>query len=82
MLFPSTSISIFAIGVTAVLMVANWFIWGLNKPRDLLHPSTVTPLSGRELIGLAFGRTTAKRWATAPQDTARDDCGSGFKHVA
>ena len=82
MLFPSTSISTFAIGVMAVLMVVNWFIWGLNKPRDLRHPSTVTPLSGRELVGLVFGRTTAKRRAIVSQDTARDDGGSGFKHVA
>lgn len=79
MMFASTSVITFAIGITAVLMIANWFIWGLNNPRDLRHPSTVTPLSGRELVGRAFGRAAARHQTQA---TARDKGDNGFRHVA
>lgn len=91
MVFASTSVITFAIGITAVLMIANWFIWGLNNPRDLRHPNTVTPLRGKEIVELALRRLVATNEAVLPQNTAvaeaprgsaRDDGDNCFKHVA
>ena len=33
-------------------------------------------------LGLAFGRRSVTRQAAAPDETARDEDGNGFKHVA
>jgi hypothetical protein len=91
MVFASTSVITFAIGITAVLMVANWFIWGLNNPRDLRHPSTVIPLKGKEIVELALRRLIAVNQAALPRNAATaeaprcsacDNGDQGFKHVA
>jgi hypothetical protein len=91
MVFASTSVITFAIGITAVLMIANWFIWGLNNPRDLRHPSTVTPLRGKEIVEMALRRLIAANEAVlprnaataqAPQRSVCDNGDNGFKHVA
>jgi hypothetical protein len=91
MVFASTSVITFAIGITAVLMIANWFIWGLNNPRDLRHPSTVTPLKGKEIVEMALRRLVAANEAVLPRNTAAaaaprvsasDNGDNGFKRVA
>lgn len=91
MIFASTSAIAFAIGITAVLMIANWFIWGLNNPRDLRHPSTVTPLKGKEIVEMALRRLVAANEAVLPRNSAAaaaprlsasDNGDHGFKRVA
>ena len=91
MMFASTSTIAFATAITAVMMMANWFIWGLNNPRDLRKPSHVTPLSGKEILELALRRVIAANQAVLPRQvlsagnevsTGRDDSDTGFKHVA
>jgi hypothetical protein len=91
MMFTSTSIIAIATIITAVLMIANWFIWGLNNPRDLRNPSHVTPLSGKEILELGLRRVIAANHAVLPRQVlsaetpsshGRDDGDTGFKHVA
>lgn len=84
MMFASTSVIAFAIGITAVLMAANWLIWGLNNPRDLRRPHVVTPLGGREMVGRAIGHLTPARRAgrTSPATGTASHRDGGFKHVA
>ena len=89
MMFPSTFITAVAIGVTAALMIANWFIWGLNDPRSLRQSSTVTPIGGREILESALRRMMALNEAVIPQRkeaaakvTRSGEGDDGFKHVA
>jgi len=91
MLFASTSVIAFAIAIAAVLMVANWLIWGLNNPRDLRRPSNVTPLGGKQLVELALRRLVAAHEAVLPRAATGTDAhqvaasereDGGFKHVA
>lgn len=91
MMFASTAVIAFAIGIAALLMAANWLIWGLNNPRDLRHPSTVIPLGGKEFVELALRRLVAAQQAVLPraavgaeahQVSASEAEDGGFKHVA
>jgi hypothetical protein len=72
MLFPSNAVIVLSLGIAAILMVVNWVLWGLNDPRDLRLPRSMTPLSGREFQELVMpGKLTA--------ENSREH---GFKHVA
>jgi hypothetical protein len=91
MMFASTAVIAFSIGIGALLMAANYFIWGLNNPRDLRQPSTVTPLRGKEIVEIVLRRMVAAEEAMVPHAAvgtnahqassgrAQDD---GFKRVA
>jgi hypothetical protein len=90
-MIASTAVIAFAIGITTVLMVTNWVIWGLNNPRDLRHPSTVTPLKGKAIFETILRRAIATNEVVLPRSAAQlNACGeananerdNGFKHVA
>jgi hypothetical protein len=91
MMFASTAVVAFSIGIGALLMVANYMLWGLNNPRDLRRSSNVTPLGGREIVELALRRLVAAENAMVPrrpvlssasQASADEAHDGGFKRVA
>jgi hypothetical protein len=92
MLVPSTFVLFVGAFAVALLIAADWYVWGLNmttSPRETRRPQ---PLTGIELVDLALGRLIAANEATLPKAafaTARakgarlaTDPDDGFKRVA
>lgn len=93
MFIPSLSIVVAAVAVTAILLVADWFVWGMTYATDFRLPRRIRPLGTVEIIDRALGRLIAANQAMLPKtvvesalakaSVASDERdGAGFKKVA
>lgn len=92
MLIPNASVFLVGILLTAALLAADWYVWGLNLLTDPRQPRRVVPLTGLELVDLGLGRLITVNRAVLPRaafesaeaknGTASNDPGDGFKRVA
>lgn len=76
----------------AILVAADWYIWGLNSLSNPRHPRRPQPLTGLELVDLALGRLIAVNEEVLPRaafegapakgSPVTTDPDDGFKRVA
>jgi hypothetical protein len=91
MFIPSFSVLAVGIVLAALLMAADWFVWGLTYA-NRAHRGSVRPLGGAELADRFLHRLVAVNESVLPcaalytpeskPDTARGDDDGGFKRVA
>lgn len=93
MFIPSLSIVVAAVAVTAILMVADWFVWGMTYATDFRLPRRVRPLGTIDMVDRALGRLIEANQAVLPkaviesmeakaQLTAEEHEAAGFRKVA
>jgi hypothetical protein len=93
MFMPSLSIVVAAVAVTAILLVADWFVWGMTYSTDFRLPRRIRPLGTVEIIDRALGRLIAANQAILPKaviESAQvkapmapeESEGAGFRKVA
>jgi len=93
MFIPSLSIVVAAVAVTAILMVADWFVWGMTYATDFRLPRRVRPVGTVEIIDRALSRLIAANQAVLPKSviesmqakaplTGEEHEAAGFRKVA
>lgn len=93
MFIPSLSIVVAAVTVTAILIVADWFVWGMTYATDFRLPRRIRPLGTVQIIDRALGRLIAANQAILPKAViesaqakapvvAEEYEGAGFRKVA
>lgn len=89
MVYPTSTLLTFAAVVVAVLIAADWYVWGRTYAADYRSPRTLKPQSDfieRFLIRtFATEQVSPTRTAAVPVSAASvsaEDDGHGFKKVA
>lgn len=91
MVYPTSTLLIFAAAVVAVLIAADWYVWGRTYATDYRSPQTVKPQSDfiERFLVRAFAtdqisptRTTAIPATIGAASVSTEDDGHGFKKVA
>jgi len=90
MVYPTSTLLTFAAFVVAVLIAADWYVWGRTYAADFRSPQTVKPQSDfveRFLVRtFAINQASVTRTAAIPATlnvacVSTEDC-HGFKKVA
>jgi hypothetical protein len=93
MIYPAMSVLIPAAILTAVLLAAVWYLWGLSYAADFRQPRPVKPQVTGDLVERFLARLIAANEAVVPSGEAKpaevtasgtcaDHDGHGFKKVA
>lgn len=91
MVYPTSTLLTFAAVVVAVLLAADWYVWGRTYAADFRSPQTVRPQSDfieRFLVrAFATKQASVTRTAAIPATVSAasvpaEDDGHGFKKVA
>jgi uncharacterized lipoprotein YddW (UPF0748 family) len=91
MVYPTSTLLIFAAVVVAALIAADWYVWGRTYAADYRAPQTVKPQSDfiERFLVRAFAtdqvsptRTTAIPATARAASVSAEDDGHGFKKVA
>ena len=91
MVYPTSTLLVFAAVVVAVLIAADWYVWGRTYAADYRSPRTVRPQSDfieRFLVrAFAIEQVSPTRTAAIPATVVAasvlaEDEGHGFKKVA
>jgi hypothetical protein len=79
--------------LVAVLLAADWYVWGLTYASDFRQPHSVKPQGSSDLVEGILARLFASNEANVPRtaakpstvtaaDTSAEDDGHGFRKVA
>ena len=93
MIYPTIPVLISVAILTAALLAADWYVWGLTYATDFRQPHPVKPQGTGELVERFLGRLIATNEAIVPRTEAQpvtvtasaapaDHDGHGFKKVA
>jgi hypothetical protein len=91
MVYPTSTLLTFAAFVVAVLLAADWYVWGRTYAADFRSPQTVKPQSDfiERFLVRAFATNPASETRTAAIPAmvcaacvSAEDDGHGFKKVA
>jgi len=91
MVYPTSTLLTFAAFVVAVLLAADWYVWGRTYAADYRSPQTVKPQSDfiERFLVRAFATNPASETRTAAIPAmacaacvSAEDDGHGFKKVA
>lgn len=93
MTYPTISVLISVAILTAVLLAADWYVWGLTYATDFRQPHPVKPRGTGALVERFLARLIAANEAIVPRTEAKpaevaasgtsvDHDGHGFKKVA